>query len=210
MKFQGFILSILLLFIVYGNTSQGREYHYAYKDRKHTKAETAKYIGILYAIGWGSYITQPTTYKEKGSKSRWWSNLGKANYDKDEPFWNWGVHTITGSQLYLLFRANGYERLSAFGYTFLQSILFEFATEIYTERASLQDLYNTPVLGSILGVGIENLSLTLLNSSSSTARFFGHLINPFTLFPFFEGKTLIAPRLNQKGLPVGINMVVNF
>jgi hypothetical protein len=37
----------------------------------------------------------------------------------------------------------------------ISSALFEFTVEVYTEPASVQDLYQTPILGSILGLGLE-------------------------------------------------------
>ena len=68
--------------------------------------------------------------------------------------------------------------------------------EIYTEPASIQDLYQTPVLGSFLGVGLENLSMYLLNSGNAFARTIGHIINPTTLFWFYEGKVQVLPQTN--------------
>ncbi|MCK6595234.1 MAG: DUF3943 domain-containing protein [Bacteriovoracaceae bacterium] len=117
---------------------------------------------------------------------------------KDEPFWNWFVHPISGSQIYLFYRADGYSRIEAFNMTFITSALFEFTIEIFTEPASVQDLYQTPVLGSILGLGIENFSMYLLNTGNPLASFFGHLMNPMTMLPLFKGKTLIIPTTDIK------------
>ena len=58
--------------------------------------------------------------------------------------------------------------------TFISSTLFEFTVEIYTEPAKVQDLYQTPILGSVLGVGLETLSLYLLNTGNS----FGRILKP--------------------------------
>jgi len=97
----------------------------------------------------------------------------------------------------------------ALSMTFVTSTLFEFTVEIYTEPASVQDLYQTPILGSIMGVGIENLSMALLNSGTTMGKFFGHLINPATLFWFYEGKVQIYPHFDGKG-GSGLSLVGEF
>ena len=172
---------------------------YGYIDRSHTTSESLKHIAALYGVTWLVYpLSQPDVFREKGSFKNYRKNFGKLVFDRDEPFWNWFVHPISGSQLYLYYRANGYDRINSLGMTFISSTLFEFTVEIYTEPASVQDLYQTPILGSLLGVGLENLSLYLLNTGNAMGRFFGHVLNPATMFWFYEGKVLITPRTNFK------------
>jgi len=174
-------------------------YLYGYIDRSHTTKESMKHIAAMYAVSWAVYpLSQPEIFREKGSFKRYKRNFGKLVFDRDEPFWNWFVHPISGSQLYLYYRANGYDRINSLGMTFISSTLFELTVEIYTEPASVQDLYQTPILGSLLGVGLENLSMYLLNTGNAMGRFLGHVINPATLFWFYEGKVLITPRTNFK------------
>lgn len=92
---------------------------------------------------------------------------------------------------------------------FISSTLFELTVEIYTEPASVQDLYQTPVIGSVLGLGLENLSMYLLNSGNALGKFLGHAINPSTLFWFYEGKVQVIPRYNgrKKG---SLTLVMDF
>jgi hypothetical protein len=172
-------------------------YHYGYIDRRHTKQESLNHLSAIYAVTWLAYpLTQPDVVREQGSWKKYSHNFGKLVFDRDEPFWNWFVHPISGSQLYLYYRANGYSRINSMGMAFISSTLFEFTVEIYTEPASIQDLYQTPVIGSFLGVGLENLSLYLLNSGNAFGRTIGHIINPATLFWFYEGKVQIIPQTN--------------
>lgn len=186
------------------------KYKFEYVDRKHTRAEAAKHVGIVYALSWGVYpLTQPKTFKQDGSWDKYRHNFGKIVFDRDEPFWNWFVHPISGSQMYLFYRANGYNRVDSLGLSFISSALFEFTVEIYTEPASVQDLYQTPVLGAVLGLGLENLSLYLLNTGNAMGRFFGHLLNPATLFPFYEGKIRILPQYNGRDAG-GLQVMVDF
>lgn len=184
------------------------KYYYTYIDRDHTKEENYNNLVGIYAVTWVLYpLTQLSTVKENGSLRNYSHNFGKVVFDKDEPFWNWFVHPISGSQLFLYYRSRGYSRSEALTMSFISSSLFEFTVEIYTEPASVQDLYQTPVLGAVLGLGIEKFSMFLLNSGNAFGRVLGHAINPQTLFWYFEGKVKVYPAItkNQAGLNVFID-----
>ncbi|MGB0453599.1 MAG: DUF3943 domain-containing protein [Bacteriovoracaceae bacterium] len=186
------------------------EYEYKFVERTHEASETFKHIARMYGITWLVYpLTQPEVVREKGSFKNYRKNFGQIVFDKDEPFWNWIVHPISGSQLYLYYRSVGYKRVDSLSLAFVSSTLFEFTVEIYTEPASVQDLYQTPVLGSVLGVGLENLSTYLLNSGNAFGRFWGHVINPWSLFGFFEGKVLMTPQTNFRNAH-GLNLMAEF
>ena len=205
---QQLLLIILINFISFqslsfAETKRLPTYKYTYNDREHTFSEDLKHIGAIYVISWGFYyLTQPDTFKERGSFKNYKRNFGKIVFDQDEPFWNWMVHPYSGSQLYLYYRANGYNQIKSATMSFISSSLFEFAIENYTEPASIQDLYQTPLLGSSLGLVFEHLSLYLLNTGNPFLKFCGHIINPYTLFWFYDGKIQITPKStsNTKGL----------
>jgi hypothetical protein len=187
-----------------------KNFRYSYIDRKHTRAESMKHLAAMYGVTWVVYpLTQPKVVRDKGSWKKYKRNFCQLVFDKDEPFWNWFVHPISGSQLYLYYRANGYNRIDSMGLAAISSTLFEFTVEIYTEPASIQDLYQTPVLGAFLGYGIENLSLYLLNSGNAIGRTIGHIINPATLFWFYEGKVQIIPKINFRGT-TGLTLMAEF
>lgn len=183
----------------WANIATGQSiYHYGYNDREHSMVENAENIGIVYGLTWFFYpLTQPKILRGHGSVEEYSRHFGHIVFDQDEPFWNSFVHPISGSQLYLLYRANGYDRMAAFQMTLISSTLFELTVEIFTEPASVQDLFQTPVLGSFLGYGIENASMYLINSGNTFGKFFGHLINPATILPIYEGRTLIIPKLED-------------
>lgn len=185
-------------------------YRYQYIEKDHSKLDVFYDIAFCYGLTWVIYpIGQPNILSGgDGSGDKYEENFGDVVFDHDEPFWNLFVHPIMGSQLFLYYRANGYSRWKAFQMTFISSMLFEFTVEIYSEPASLQDLYNTPVFGTVLGIGIENLSLKMLNSDNVVSRFFGHVINPATLFWFYDGKVEVTPLIGSKDLyGLSINMV---
>lgn len=206
--------ALLLLTILFCSHSfskeREREYFYGYVDRDHTRSEDFKHIAGLYAFTWVIYpATQLKTVREDGSWKKYKDNFGKLVFDQDEPFWNWIVHPYSGSQMFLYYRANGYSRVESLGMTLISSTLFEFTVEIYTEPASIQDLYQTPILGSVLGLGFETLSLYLLNTGNLFGKVAGHIINPSTLFWFYEGKMQLTPSYDGKG-KVGLNFYMDF
>ena len=172
---------------------------YGYRDRDdHTFGEVLGSVGIIYGISWLIYpIVMPTTFRE-GELSDYRTNFGRIVWDKDEPFWNWFVHPISGSQMYLYYRAHGHDRWSSVGLTFISQALWEFTIEVYTEPTSFQDNYITTIWGSILGFGLENLSMHLLNNGGAISRFFGHAINPSTLLWFYEGKVHFIPHIDPR------------
>lgn len=186
-------------------------YKYGYVDRDHSWEENVKNIGIVYGLTWVFYpLVQPKVFKVENGFSTYKKNFGRLVFDKDEPVWNLFVHPLTGSQLYLLYRAEGYSRTAAMGMASISSALFEFTVEILTEPASVQDLYQTPILGTVLGLGIETLSMSMLNSGTTAGKIVGHLINPATLFPFYEGRTLIIPKFEQEDKGAMLRLELNY
>jgi hypothetical protein len=186
-------------------------FQYGYNDREHSLAENAKTIGVVYGLTWFFYpLVQPKIFHGAGGIKEYQNNFGKLVFDQDEPFWNDFVHPITGSQLYLLYRANGYDRLGAFEMTFISSALFEVTVEIFTEPASVQDLYQTPVLGTVLGFGLENASLYLLNSGNTVGKIIGHALNPATILPFYEGRMLILPKFDREDKGAMLKMEMSY
>jgi len=173
-------------------------YHYQYFDRYHSFGESSLNLGIIYGLSWVVYPIFQHNDFENGSWTEYKENFGKLVFDQDEPYWNWLVHPFTGSQLYLFYRSRGYSRVDSFTMTFISSALFEFTVEIYSEPASIQDLYQTPVLGSLLGLGLETLSMFLLNQENPMSNFFGYVFNIYTLFGWYDGKIKIVPSYHKK------------
>lgn len=183
---------------------------YEYIDRSHTQKEVVSHLGFAYGAMWAGYfVTQWDTIKNRGSFENYRENLGEITLDRDNPIWNLVGHPYTGSQTFLFFRGLGYEKMHAFQMAFWTSTLFEFTVEIYTEKASVQDLYQTPVLGSALGFGIEKLSFFLLNNDDYMfGKLVGHALNPLTLFGFGEIKTLIYPQISKN--KQSLNFIINY
>lgn len=172
---------------------------YYYTDRDHTLKEDIKNVLFLYAWQWGVYVpTQFATIRDEGSWRNYRKNFMHFVFDQDEPIWNLAAHPMVGSLYYLTYRASGYSQFEALKMAFIQSAIFETTIEIITERPSIQDLYQTPILGSMLGFALERVSLYFLNTDNSFLKVLGHIMNPPTLFDFFEHKVQLVPYTDGK------------
>lgn len=171
-------------------------YTYQYNDPvEHRIQDDVAQIGFIYVLSIGAYLgSQPRTVFENGSYSKYRRNFGRTvHFDNDKPFWNWFIHPISGSQLYLYYRANSYSPADAFRMTFISSLLFEYTIEVYSEPASMEDILNTPILGAALGAVIEHQSLLWINSGNRYLKWLGHFINPVTLLSFMKQDITVTP-----------------
>jgi len=185
----------------------GRKRYVEVTPREHSFVETFSYVGSIYfLLGIGYYFTSKEKIERNASFENVTNNFGRVViFDTDSPNANWVVHSLAGSQAYLFYRARSYSKSGAFFLTMLQSALFEFTLEIIQEPASLEDLINTPLIGSALGRGFELASIELLNSDFLLARALGHLINLPTLFGLYEGVVtypIVGPQAVGLGLQV--------
>lgn len=160
-------------------------------------------FGLVYAVSWGAYIfDQYDTIKEHGSFKNWYQNITKIHFDKDTPYYNLFIHPITGHYIYLFWRSRGLSKIGAFGMASLNVIAFEFLIETTTEIPSIQDIYQTAVLGMLLGISMEQLSLWCHSFDTGLGRFFGYLFNPFTLFKFssYQRGVRLHPVINTASI----------
>lgn len=206
MNFNRWILTLSLSLLIFaGSRVQAAEDDkantgFAYRDVPYSLQDSFQHVAVVYGASWVAYpLFQPRVLLgEKGSWRDYRRNLGVIVFDQDEPFWNWLVHPMSGSQLYLFYRALGHERDKSFTLAFLSSALFEFTIEIYSEPASVQDLYQTPVFGTAIGFGIEHASVYLLNHQATWAQILGRVINPFS-YIVDRGQTTLFPVTDLKG-----------
>jgi Domain of unknown function (DUF3943) len=104
-------------------------------------------IAVLYPLpesvtGWD---------KDTAGFSKWWDNVSNPHRDKDDAYLNWITHPYWGAAYYIRGRERGLNRWQSFGYSALLSTLYEYGAEAFFEKPSYQDLWITPVIGSLLG-----------------------------------------------------------
>ena len=89
--------------------------------------------------------------KSSAGLSKWWDNVSNPHRDTDDAYLNWITHPYWGAAYYIRGRERGLSRWQSFGYSALLSTLYEYGAEAFFEQPSYQDLWITPVIGSLLG-----------------------------------------------------------
>jgi hypothetical protein len=100
----------------------------------------------------------------------------------------------------------GYKKFNSFIMTAIGSTFFEFFIETITEPPSIQDLWQTPVLGSLLGLATESLSLFFINSDYMVGHIAAYILNPFLLFDQSHYRVVTVPVLDQNYRGVGVTI----
>ena len=179
------VLQILFLFAVLGGVpAHGREYAHMPAENI-PGGERALNFTYMYLTQWVGYaITQKGNIEDHGDVRNLWKNPIHPHFDKDSFDYNLILHPLVGNYYYLFYRSRRYNEVDSFFWTFTSSLAFEFAIETLTERPSIQDIYQTPVLGTLMGMGLERLSNALHSLDAWPARALGYVINPYTIFPF--------------------------
>lgn len=116
--------------------------------------------------------------KQPSSETHWegltYSNAGEKYFknatstpvfDKDSFVTNYLTHPLAGSVYYSIARHSGSSAMESFAFSVICStFLWEYGIEAIPERPSLNDLFATPILGSLLGELSYRLSQSLENN----------------------------------------------
>lgn len=146
--------------------------------------EKAFNFGVMYVAQWAYYlVSQNDSIIHNGSFENVTTTWYQPHFDNDRFEYNIIQHTFAGQVYYQWYRSRGYEMQEAFLWSFFSSLAFELTIETVTERPSFQDMYQTPVYGTILGAGLEKLSQTCHASGTALGHLCGYLTDPFTLIP---------------------------
>jgi hypothetical protein len=89
--------------------------------------------------------------QKKDTFSHYGNNFVHPVFDKDQFYINFVLHPYWGATYYTRGRERGLDTTAAFTYSFLMSALYEFGPECFFEKPSIQDIFVTPSLGSLLG-----------------------------------------------------------
>ncbi|MFL5786237.1 MAG: DUF3943 domain-containing protein [Bacteriovoracaceae bacterium] len=144
--------------------------------------ERMKNFGIVYGAQWTLYIlTQKPTIEDHGSFDHWIHYPSSPHFDNDSFDYNIFRHSLVGASYFLFYRSQGYQKVDAFLWSIISSAAFEFTIETVTERPSWQDLYQTPVYGTLLGLGLETVSDKFTETNTWWGKTLGVITNPFRL-----------------------------
>ncbi|MBN1531287.1 MAG: DUF3943 domain-containing protein [Spirochaetes bacterium] len=166
-------------------------------------------VGIVYAFQWVYYFAfQWETIRKHGSFRNWYTNIYQPHFDKDSFDYNLIGHTLSGTCYYLFFRSRGYSKSGSLLWGFAAHLLFEFTIEVVTEQPSIQDMFQTPVLGALVGMTLEYLSCRLLSMPYTIAHIAGYILNPFALLPGSNYR--FSPSFDPSGKTMVISLSFRF
>ena len=107
-------------------------------------------VGVLYVSpesvsGWSEQS------KNEFSFGVWRDNVSNPHRDSDDHFINYVLHPYWGATYYIRGVERGLDGAASFAFSAFLSALFEFGLEALFEQPSYQDLWTTPMLGTLIG-----------------------------------------------------------
>ena len=127
---------------------------------------------------------------------RWYQNIFKKGpeWDHDKFVFNYVLHPYAGAAYFMAARTCGFNFWQSFLYSAcISTIGWEFGIEACMERPSYQDLFITPVVGSLMGEGFYRLKRLIVDRDYYVlgSRVIGHIC-AFFLDPVNEVVGLLS------------------
>lgn len=104
---------------------------------------------------------------------RWYKNVfvKGPEWDHDNPMFNFVLHPYAGAAYFMAARSCGFSFWGSLLYsTIISTVPWEFGIEAFMERPSYQDLFITPLVGSVIGEGFFRIKRYLV---ANDYRLFG-------------------------------------
>ena len=211
MKRVFLLLLVLFPFLLQAADEDLKTLRYVPRVREIPASTKAWNFGAVYAASWGFYyVSQKETIEKDGSWHNWQYNTFSPHFDNDSFDYNIFKHSMAGASYFLFYRAHGYDRGEAFMWSFLSSLAFEFTIETVTERPSFQDIYQTPVYGTILGIGLEKMSWYFHSQDNWWGHALGYVFNPFTAITRYHNKQKVSFMPMFDGKSAGAQVAYEF
>ncbi len=137
---------------------------------------------------------------------RWFRNVFKRGFewDHDKFYFNYILHPYAGAVYYMGARSCGFNAWQSLLYsTCISTIFWELGIEAFMERPSIQDLFITPLVGSLIGEGFYKIKRIIVDNGYKLAgsRILGNIV-VFLVDPINEVIGLFAGnkcrQLNKK------------
>ncbi len=112
-------------------------------------------FGVLYTLPESATQWDKEKMRQEGITAKWQENVQKGPViDSDNFFFNYVTHPWAGAVYYMSARSSGFKWWDSFLYSSLMSTFFwEYGVEAFAEVPSVQDIFVTPIVGSMFGEG---------------------------------------------------------
>lgn len=129
--------------------------------------------------------------------TRWFNNIFKRGpeWDHDKFYFNYILHPYAGAVYFMAARTCGFNFWQSMLYaTCISTIGWEFGIEACMERPSYQDIFITPLVGSLMGEGFYRLKRMIVDRDYYVlgSKAIGHIL-AFFLDPVNEIVGLLSP-----------------
>lgn len=175
-------------------------------------ATTVVVFGVLWIMPESVTNWDKEEMKENGITDKWKQNV-KAGpvWDTDNFFLNFIAHPYAGAVYYMTARTSGFTMFESFAYSaFVSTFFWEYGVEAFAEIPSWQDLFITPIVGSMFGEGFFYLKKSIIKNDSRVlnSRFLGKttifLMDPFnTVLDGLGYQTRVKTQFNVT--PIGFD-----
>ncbi|MBD5226123.1 MAG: DUF3943 domain-containing protein [Bacteroidales bacterium] len=165
-----------------------------------TAVVTGAYIATLFvleclpedATAWNRADIRNVPFYE-----RWYRNIFKRGpeWDHDNPVFNFVLHPYAGAAYFMCARTCGFNFWKSMLYSaMISTVGWEFGIEACMERPSIQDIFITPLVGSIMGEGFYRLKRLIVDRNYEIlgTPFIGHIL-AFFLDPVNEFIGWLSP-----------------
>lgn len=150
---------------------------------------------------------------------RWKDHVIKEGpeWDGDKWYFNYLLHPYAGAAYFMGARSCGFNFWQSFLYSaFVSTIEWEYGIEAFMERPSIQDLFITPIVGSLIGEGFYKLKRIIVENGYRLAgsRVLGEvvafLIDPLNQFLglFYGNPSRAAAKLYEKKITLSSSFIV--
>lgn len=153
---------------------------------------------------------------------RWFKNVFKRGpeWDHDKFYFNYLLHPYAGAVYYLGARSCGFNLMESVLYcTCISTVGWEFGIEACMERPSIQDIFITPLVGSLVGEGFYRIKRNIVANdyclwgSKALGHIAAFLVDPLNEFvSLFAGNNASAtcPDIHLSTSPQGLSLVATF
>lgn len=112
---------------------------------------------------------------------RWHNHVIKKGpeWDHDKFYFNYILHPYAGAVYYMAARSCGFNAWQSLLYcTCISTIGWEFGIEAFMERPSIQDIFITPLVGSLIGEGFYKVKRNIVENGYTLAgsRVLGNIV----------------------------------
>ena len=190
--------------------STGAEWHRMWVN---TAVLSGAFIGTLFVL---ELLPEDATAWNRAAISevpmfkRWFRNVFKLgpNWDGDSWIFNFIMHPYAGAVYFMSARSSGFNFWGSMLYSAaISTVFWEFGIEAFMERPSIQDIFVTPLVGSLIGEGFYRLKRNLVRDdyricgSPVLGGVVAFLIDPVNeMLGLFTGNPARAEAARQRGL----------